>query len=196
MMYGLAVAVSIAALLVVTNAQIPTVCTDQKSLVGCECCPDTDDGVCGGATRGSCGAVPDYTPDSTTTSARANWPHYYTRICLCNGNYGGFDCAGCEFGYYGDDCSQYQVLPRKPVRDLDDAGWTTFNQILLDTKTHLSGYSVPLAEAVPGTYPLQTVELSIFDFLVWSHHYAAKDAGLQGKVACMHECKHQDIIMT
>ncbi len=35
----IAVAVSIAALLVVTNAQIPNLCADRDSLVNLECCP-------------------------------------------------------------------------------------------------------------------------------------------------------------
>ncbi len=179
-MYSLTVAV-LAASLVAANAQIPTACTDQSSLENLICCPDTDDGVCGvDANRGSCAAIPGFDFDNSTTQARVNWPHYYTKICKCNGNYGGSDCSKCQFGYYGESCEQFQVLPREPVRKLDDAGWTKLMDIIYATRSSPSGYSVPTAEAVPGTWPFETIEVSIYEYFVWSHHYSAKDAALPG----------------
>lgn len=94
-----------------TSAQIPTVCSDADSLEGTICCPATSDGICGeNANRGQCVSLATL-PRSDTVDVRANWPHYFTQICQCTGNYGGYDCSRCKFGYYGENCSQFQVLP-------------------------------------------------------------------------------------
>ncbi len=58
----------------------------------------------------------------------------------------------------------------------DQVALDRFLKAIKDTKTYPSGYSVPVAEALPGTYPLDTIPLSIFNYLAWSHQYAAKDA--------------------
>lgn len=161
----------------VANAQIPTVCTDQNSLVNSVCCPVTADGVCGeDANRGTCISLnfPNY--NATTSDVRVNWPHYYTQICQCNGNFGGYDCSRCQFGYYGADCSQFQVLPRPPVRELSDSDWADYINIVRMTRSYNSGYSAVLTESLPGTADIPTVNLTVYEFYVWIHHYTAKDS--------------------
>lgn len=176
-MYGLMLAFLTATLLVVANAQIPTICADQSSLENLTCCPNTEYGVCGeDINRGFCATL-DYDFDNATTAARINWPHYYTKMCQCSGNFGGFDCSRCEFGYYGPNCSQFQVEGRKPARDLSDEDWNELTDIILATRTTPSGYSVVLVESLPGTWPLEIVPVTIYEYFVWSHHYGAKDAG-------------------
>ena len=62
------------------------------------CCPVTADGVCGGeAGRGECASVNFDRHSNDTTNVRVNWSHYHTRICKCNGNFGGYDCSRCKY---------------------------------------------------------------------------------------------------
>lgn len=160
-------------------AQIPTVCADEQSLANSVCCPSTADGECGGdANRGSCVDLNTtaFGYNASTTNVRVNWPHYYTRVCACNGNYAGYDCSRCRFGYYGPGCSNKRVLPRRPVRDFTDEDWATFNGILRLTRTYDSGYSVVLEEATPGTTNLTTTNVSLYHLYIWIHHYTAKDS--------------------
>lgn len=164
------------ALLAATDAQIPTVCTDQASLENSMCCPNTTDGVCGAdANRGACMPIeiPNY--DSNSSNVRENWPHYYTQICQCNGNFSGYDCSRCKFGYYGSDCSQFQVLPRPPARDLSDEDWADFTDILKRAKRYDSGYSAVLEDLQPGNASIPTAPLTIYDYYVWLHHYTTKE---------------------
>ena len=139
----------------------------------------TSDGVCGqSANRGQCVTL---TPPQTgysdnITDVRANWPHYFTRACQCNGNFGGYDCSRCKFGYYGEDCSQFQVLPRRSIHEFSDEDWNEFNEILQVAKTYPSEYMVILEEQKPGTVNLSMTNVSLYDLYTWVHHYAAKDA--------------------
>ena len=165
------------ALLQVALAQIPTACADRRSLEHLTCCPATADGVCGeGAGRGLCVPVNFARHSNETTDVRVNWPHYYTRVCKCSGNYGGYDCSRCKYGYFGADCGSKAILPRKPVRDFTDEEWNDFINIIRLTKTYDSGYKVVLEERQPGTTDLLMSNISLFDLMVWFHQFAAKDA--------------------
>ena len=161
----------------VTHAQIPTVCSDADSLKYSICCPLTTQGICGSRTgRGQCVSLSlsDYDPSSS--DVRENWPHYYTQMCECNGNYGGIDCNRCKFGYYGSDCSQIQVLPRREAGSYTDSDWDELNRVLRLTRDYDSGYKVVLKEELPGTENLETTNISLYGFYIWAHHYAAKDS--------------------
>lgn len=160
----------------VAMAQIPTVCTDSHSLENMTCCPVTEDGVCGEDTgRGKCSDVNFARHSNQTTDVRANWPHYYTRVCKCSGNFGGYDCSRCKYGYYRQNCSSKAIIPRKPLRDFTDDEWKDFVDILKLTKTHDSGYQVVLEERLPGTSDLAMSNISLYDLMIWLHHYTAKD---------------------
>ena len=172
----------LAALLAVTGAQIPTVCADQTSLENLTCCPNTTNGVCGeDSDRGACMTLDFPEHDLESSDVRENWPHYYTQICHCNGNFGGYDCSRCKFGYYGSDCSQFQVLPRPPARDLSDEDWADFTNILKLSKRYDSGYSAVLEDSRPGNASIPVAPLTIYDHYVWVHHYTTKQT-FEGKV--------------
>ncbi len=166
-------------------AQIPAVCTDPESLENSVCCPSTSDGVCGkDAGRGACEELDtaSYSYSSVTKDVRRNWPHYFTRVCECSGNYAGYDCSRCKFGYYGPGCSQMQVLPRKPLRELTDEDWTEFRDIIAMTRNYDSGYKVVLEESTPGNASLVLIgDISLYHLFVWVHHYTAKDSFDPGK---------------
>ena len=159
-----------------TIAQIPTVCTDRESLENSICCPTTEDGVCGAnSNRGACVSLnlPNYSNE--TSDVRRNWPHYFTQACQCNGNYAGYDCSRCKFGYIGSDCSKRRVLPRQPIRELTDEDWITFNDIIRKTRTYDSGYTAVLEESTPGNASLVMTNLTLYQFYVWIHHVTARD---------------------
>ena len=158
-------------------AQIPTACADTQSLESMVCCPTTADGVCGeDAGRGACQEINFAGHSNETSDVRVNWPHYYTRACQCSGNYAGYDCSRCRFGYYGADCGVKQVLPRKPVRDFTDEEWEDFKDIIRLTRSHDSGYMVVLKESRPGNSDLMMSSVSLYNLMTWMHHYVAKDS--------------------
>ena len=75
------------------HAQIPTACADEASLRDLTCCPTTSNGVCGAvAGRGACMDL-QLPHSNTTTDVRRNWPHYFTSVCQCTGNFSGYDCS-------------------------------------------------------------------------------------------------------
>ena len=163
------------------SSQIPATCSDARSLENSICCPDTGEGVCGqDSGRGLCVPLnqPGYSTEST--DVRRNWPHYFTQVCQCNGNYGGYDCGRCRYGYYGSDCSQKQVLPRRPIHEYTDEEWNEFIEIIRLSKTYQSDYVVILEEARPGTSNVSMSNISLYDMFVWLHHFAAKDSGAPG----------------
>ena len=163
-------------------AQIPTVCADSYSLKNLTCCPSTAHGECGeDAGRGACVELNFAGHSNETSDVRVNWPHYYTRVCQCSGNYAGYDCSRCKFGYYGPDCSAKQVLPRKPVRDLTEEEWEDFKNILKLTRSHDSGYQIVLEESLPGNDDLVMTNVSLYGLMTWQHHYAAKDSKIPRK---------------
>ena len=169
-----------------TVAQIPRVCADTNSLETLTCCPSTTDGVCGGnSNRGQCIELDLSGYSRTTGDVRENWPHYFTQVCSCNGNYAGYDCSRCKYGYFGSDCSQKQVLPRRDVATFSDDEWDEYNEILNLTRYYDSGYVVVLKESFPGVADLQTTNVSIYFLYIWMHHYAAKDSSNRGIINVM-----------
>jgi hypothetical protein len=114
------------------------------------------------------------------TTVRNNWPHYFTNVCRCNGNYAGFDCSRCKYGYYGSDCNKKMVLARRPISELSPGEWEEYIDTLIMSKSHPSGYFVFLEEPEEGpNYNIsaldKTVVNSLYDLFIWQHHYAAKD---------------------
>ena len=171
---------------ILTHTQIPAVCSDPDSLRDSICCPDTTDGICGSdAGRGQCVSLSltDYDPSSS--DVRENWPHYYTQMCECNENYGGIDCTRCKLGYYGNGCTQKQVIPRREAGSFSDSDWGELSKVLRLTRDYDSGYKVVLQEELPGTENLETTNISLYGLYVWVHHYAAKDSLDSSELRCI-----------
>ena len=162
------------------NSQIPAACADEVSLQSLTCCPNQ----CGESEgRGQCGDLnlpANYSLNST--DVRQNWPHYFTRGCICTENYGGYDCSACKYGYYGTTCKQTQVLPRRSIQELTDSEWREYIEILNMTRSYNSGYKVVLGQYTPGTTNIDMSDITLYDLFVWQHHFAAKDTGCGGKL--------------
>ena len=161
------------------SSQIPAACTDEASLRNLTCCPNR----CGANEgRGECADLdlpPNYS--MTSTNVRENWPHYFTRGCKCNGNYGGYDCSACKYGYYGPTCNFTQILQRKSIQQLTEQEWRKYIEILKMARSYLSGYKIVLGEYAPGTTNIEMSDITLYNLFVWQHHFAAKDSELDGK---------------
>ena len=158
---------------VLSNGQFPVECMDNAALQSRMCCPRS----C--SSRGTCASLNLTTPlQFDNTTVRNNWPYYFTRVCVCNGNYAGFDCSRCKYGYYGNDCSEKIVLPRRPISELSDSEWNDYISILKAARNFSSGYFVFLEEpSAPDTdlTTLRKTVVNLYDLFIWQHHYAAKD---------------------
>ena len=110
------------------KAQIPEPCANTNSFTRRECCPiltiaGRNAGACGSnLNRGACVGIPNpYGDVINETDPRQNWPRFYfTRICNCSSNYGGYDCGECAFGYQGVNCDQKYIRQRRSTSNLTD----------------------------------------------------------------------------
>ena len=158
-----------------SNGQFPVECMNGDSLRDRVCCPN----MC--SNQGTCTNLNITLPSGpyNNMTVRDTWPHYFTSVCVCNGNYAGFDCSRCKYGYYGSDCSQKMVLPRRPISELTDSEWTDYINILKASRNNQSGYFVFLEEPTGSNIDLTTLRKipvnSLYDLFIWQHHYAAKD---------------------
>jgi len=58
------------------------------------------------------------------------------RSCVCNDNYGGFDCSRCKFGWQGDNCQERRPLAvRKNLLNMTEEEQSNFLDILDQSKT-------------------------------------------------------------
>ena len=172
------------------GALIPAVCANNANLQARECCPTTSSGVCGGS-RGSCVSVStlcktDYdnpmlsssddldTYMNYTTDGRFNWPsQIFDRVCQCHGNYGGYDCLDCKFGYGGDDCNT--KLPnrvRRSIADLSDDWPAYINELKKAKHGSYSRYKVFTGGNLQDE--ASYVNVSLYDTFTWIHHYVSR----------------------
>ena len=103
-------------------------------------------------------------------------------MCQCNGNYLGYDCSRCKFGHYGPDCSQSDVLPRRPLASYTNQEWEELIEIIQMLHSHDSGYTVILEESFPGNSNLLMTNITLYKLYVWIHHYASRDTAEPGKL--------------
>ena len=199
------------------NAIIPEPCANVKSLTTGMCCPTPNfpnAGPCGSnltRKRGSCKqlSVPDeYSMFiENTNDIRMNWPfQYFNRVCVCENNYGGYDCGECSYGYNdGADCTKKTIRRRVPVTKMDAKAWKRYRTALQQIKTTKSRYMVSI-DPFPGlcnanifssvcatTEKLAKkvvdtlVQPKTYDLFVWLHHFVAKDndVTLTGTYTCV-----------
>ncbi|XP_077448792.1 tyrosinase-like [Stigmatopora argus] len=173
--------------------QFPRMCTNRQALLAKECCPpwEGDGSACGAATgRGICGdvVVPE-NPDGMQypfrgVDDRERWPLvFYNRTCQCMGNFMGFNCADCKFGYYGENCHERRESLRRNVFHLTRPERTRLVSYLnLAKQTPSDDYVVATGtyrEMGNGSNPA-FANVSVYDVFVWMHYYVSRDALLGG----------------
>ena len=160
------------------TAQIPSVCANNADLQNGRCCPDN----CGGSARGVCVDVSticktDYSsmglPASYTNDGRFNWPsQVFSHICQCKGNYGGYDCSECKFGYKGQNCTTNTMRFRKSITAAD-FNWTEYHSQLNRAKQqNQTRYKVYTGGNI--TDESNYKEVSVYHLFVWLHHHATR----------------------
>ena len=169
------------------QAQIPKVCSSKNNLTNRTCCP-VPTSITGALTecgnnlgRGECRPVSSYCYTGYPNNAddpRRNWPSYFfNRTCHCNGNYAGYDCSECKFGYEGDDCNtKSSPRQRQSIADMTDDEWEDYNGKIARSKHEASRYVILLFNETDGNaFDAKPVNISLYDMFTWMHHYAAKN---------------------
>ncbi|XP_053826571.1 tyrosinase [Vidua macroura] len=176
-----------------STGQFPRACANVQSLLSKECCPpwDGDGSPCGElSSRGSCQNIllsqaplgPQF-PFSGVDD-REDWPSvFYNRTCRCEGNFMGFSCGECKFGFSGPNCTERQVKTRRNVFQLTTSEKNKFLAYLNLAK------NIPSQDYViaTGTYTQMNNgsnpmfrDINVYDLFVWMHYYASRDTLLGG----------------
>eukprot|EP00117_Sycon_ciliatum_P003290 scpid75028/ scgid1154/ Tyrosinase; Monophenol monooxygenase len=200
-----------------TSAQFPIACLNDNDLREQKCCPVVTVGnsvgaECGGPGRGACKRIesshchvetPDdpahvlaYLKNPVSEPSRYPWPNrVFTQICECEGNWAGYDCTECKFGYVktADEsvCVKRKTpLVRRNYMTLNDDERDYVKQTIADMNDRSkspSRYGVLISEEnFSKSSHLQsnlTAEdfkfgISAYEFLTWIHYYTAKDSGV------------------
>ncbi|XP_072230830.1 tyrosinase-like [Leuresthes tenuis] len=176
-----------------TCQQFPRQCATQEALQTKECCPlwEGDGSACGARSgRGSCEDVevsdqpdgPQY-PFSDLDD-REKWPLvFYNRTCQCAGNFMGYNCADCTFGYFGENCNERRESLRRNIFHLTRAERNKLVSYLNLAKQTISrDYVVATGtyrEMENGSNPM-FADVSVYDVFVWIHYYVSRNALLGG----------------
>ncbi|XP_033955403.1 tyrosinase-like [Pseudochaenichthys georgianus] len=191
-MWQLAI-ISFVLCLVPSYQQFPRLCATREVLRTKECCPSWggDGSPCGATSgRGSCEdvEVPDrpHGPQYPFSGLddREKWPLvFFNRTCQCAGNFMGFNCADCKFGYFGVDCNERRESVRRNILHLSRAEKTRFVSYLNLVKQTVSRDYVVVTgtyqEMENGSNPM-FADVSAYDVFVWMHYYVSRNALLGG----------------
>ncbi len=174
--------------------QFPAVCNTQENLDSKTCCPTN----CGGRNRGSCINITQEAvdqsdnanstivkilrnaPDTTekgTADGRYLWPTVvFENVCICSGNYGGYNCLECDFGWTGATCKIRKKVIRKSFNSLTVTEKRAFTEATQELKNEMGFWSVIVEE--PQNYSIGTVTLqnvTTYNLFIFLHNFAARD---------------------
>jgi tyrosinase len=155
----------------VAQAQVPTVCLGTLG-PATECCPLQANRImrCGGPGVGDRVNVVDMGAIINVGHFQ-QWMTRFDRVCLCQGNFAGFGCDLCKYGWQGPNCDIPHRVVRRNVLSLSAEEQQTFIRYLhaMKNQTEQRWRPLPLDHSGPDS---QTV-ISAYDFMPWFHYTAA-----------------------
>lgn len=175
------------------DALIPKKCANNVAFMDRKCCPtptiegEANPGPCGvniDRARGDCSDVVVRNKyDTDDRDIRRNWPFgLFNKSCTCTGNFGGYDCGDCKFGYTGTNCDEKKNRERKSLKVLTDDEWKEYRGTLDAAKNMESTRYMVVTESYRemGTSREMALEnalknITVYDLFIWLHHFAAKD---------------------
>ncbi|KAF7699742.1 hypothetical protein HF521_002700 [Silurus meridionalis] len=168
---------------------VPRPCATADALRTKTCCPawPGDGSECGARSgRGFCQDVtvsdlpngPQF-PHSDVDD-RERWPlAFYNRTCRCAGNFMGYNCGECKFGYYGPGCAERRESVRRNIFQLSAADRQRFISYLNLAKSTISAdyvIATGTRAQMNDTGAPMFADVSVYDLFVWMHYYVSRDA--------------------
>ncbi|XP_075054588.1 tyrosinase-like [Mixophyes fleayi] len=166
------------------NAMIfPKECLKDYPGVRVPCCPyypDSNGSPCGAHLgRGSCVLLSrsrSMPPVDIIIDERHFFPSYFfNTTCLCQGNFWGYKCGECIFGYKGKNCDESYTVIRMDIRQVSLAKRKAYFAALNYCK-HITDREYYILQAGhrfrSGTF--RFVEASCYDVWCFNHYYATK----------------------
>ena len=154
---------------------------------------------CGGVGRGVClpfdNAHEYFWPPLTNhlKDDRLNWPVVYFKLgCACVGNFAGYMCQDCKWGYSGTNCEQRYIRKRKNLLTMTKAEQQRFVNLVDRSKYEMSEY-VALASNI--TDPIRNpkwVNITVYNFIIYIHFYSARNTYFNESVPCEFSPFHLD----
>ena len=128
----------------------------------------------------------DLVPIENRVDDRFNWPsRFFKMACECRGNFDGYMCQHCSFGFTGADCTKKLRRIRKDYRRLTPIEkQDLLRGILLLDQTD-SEYAVldTTVEADPTITPT-FVNVTVYNYLAYYHYYVSRRTLLKPLQRC------------
>ena len=122
--------------------------------------------------------------DRMPRDVRCQWPiRVFEKVCVCNDNWGGYDCSQCDFGYIineaGDRCEKRnanQLLVRRNFVDLTKEEQLNYVKVLRRAKNEpVKKWSVVVDEPNDDSGSVTLQDVSVYDMLVVQHFLATRE---------------------
>lgn len=113
--------------------------------------------------------------------------YLYHNFTYCPGNFAGYDCGECKFGWMGLQCDQRKTpVTRRNIMSLSDKERQEFLEALQRSKRTMHPDFVIATEhwlglVDPETNQTHFSNISVYDLFVWQHYYSVRDT-LLGEV--------------